>query len=232
MEFIGQVLSDAVDALLEFGPELRAVLGLTLLLSSAATVIGVLVGVPLGVALALGRFRGKRSLRVLVNVGMGIPPVLVGLFLLLLFWNSGPFGDLGLVFTPTAMLIAQVLLAIPIAAGVTAGAVGGLPPPALEQLEALKLPVWPRGKVAVAEAGSGVAAAVVAAFGRVISEVGAVLIIGGNIAGETRVLTTLIVQESRQAQFGAAVAAGIVLLLISLVVNILLSRWGQRPAGP
>ena len=136
MEFIGQVLSDAVDALFEFGPELRAVLGLTLLLSSAATVIGVLVGVPLGVALALGRFRGKRSLRVLVNVGMGIPPVLVGLFLLLLFWNSGPFGDLGLVFTPTAMLIAQVLLAIPIAAGVTAGAVGGLPPPALEQLEA------------------------------------------------------------------------------------------------
>lgn len=232
MEFIGQVLSDAWNVLTEFGPELRAVLGLTIVLSSVATVIGVLIGVPLGVALALGRFRGRKSLRLAVNVGMGIPPVLVGLVLLLLFWNSGPFGDLNLVFTPTAMVIAQVLLATPIAAGVTAGAVGGLPPQALEQLEALRLRAWPRGRVAVAEAGSGVGAAVVAAFGRVISEVGAVLIIGGNIAGETRVLTTLIVQESRQAQFGAAVAAGIVLLLMSLVVNVLLSRWGQRPAGP
>jgi len=232
MEFIGGVLADAWDALVTFGPELRGVLGLTLLLSLVATGVGVVVGVPLGVAIALGRFRGKGFARVLVNVGMGIPPVLAGLFLLLIFWNTGPLGGLGLVFTPTAMVVAQILLAVPIAAGVTAGAVGGLPPQALEQLEALRLPRWPRGKVAVREAGTGVAAAVVASFGRVISEVGAVLVIGGNIAGETRVLTTLIVQESRQANFGAAVAAGIVLLLLSLMVNLLLSRWGQRPAGP
>jgi tungstate transport system permease protein len=232
MEFIGEVVADAWQALISFGPDLRGVLGLTLLLSVVATVIGVVLGIPLGVSLALGRFPGRRALRLLVNVGMGIPPVLVGLFLLLLFWNSGPLGELGLVFTPTAMLIAQILLAVPIAAGVTAGAVGGLPPQALEQLDALRLPTWIRGRVAIREAGTGVAAAVVASFGRVISEVGAVLVIGGNIAGETRVLTTLIVQESRQANFGAAVAAGAVLLLLSLLVNILLGRWGQRPVGP
>ncbi len=232
MEFIGQVLSDALEVLSEFGPELRQVLLLTLFLSLTATVIGVVLGVPLGTALALGRFRGRGVVRTLVNVGMGIPPVLVGLFLLLIFWSNGPLGDLGLVFTPTAMVIAQVMLAFPIAAGVTAGAVGGMSPHALEQLEALRLPRLASGRLAISEARTGVAAAVVASFGRVIAEVGAVLIIGGNIAGETQVLTTLIVQESRQAMFGAAVAAGIVLLVLSLVVNLFLGRWGQRPLGP
>ncbi len=232
MEFITQVIGDAFEALADFGPELAGVLGLTLVVSLISTFIGVVVGVPLGVGLALGRFRGRRAITTLVHVGMGIPPVLVGLLLLLLFWDSGPFGSLGLVFTPTAMVIAQVVLALPIAAGVTAGAVGALAPSALEQLDALKLPRIAKGRIAAIEARSGVAAAVVASFGRVIAEVGAVLIIGGNIAGETRVLTTLIVQESRQARFGAAVAAGVLLLLISLVVNLLLGRFGQRPVGP
>lgn len=231
MEFVGQVISDALESLAEFGPALGNVLGLTLLVSGIATVLGVVVGVPLGISLALGRFRGRRAVGLGVNVGMGIPPVLVGLFLLLLFWNEGPLGGLGLVFTPTAMVVAQFLLAVPIAAGVTAGAVRGLPTNALEQLEALSLGRWATGRVAASEASAGVAAAVVASFGRVISEVGAVLIVGGNILGETRVLTTLIVQESRQAHFGAAVAAGVVLLLISLAVNLLLGRWGHRPVS-
>lgn len=231
MDFIGRVLGDAIDNLIHFGPQLTGVLGLTLGVSLLATLVGVVMGVPLGVALALGRFPGRGALRTLVHVGMGIPPVLVGLFLLLLFWDNGPLGGLNLVFTPVAMVVAQVLLATPIAAGVTAGAVGGLPPAALEQLDALRLRRVARGRVVLAEARSGVAAAVVAAFGRVIAEVGAVLIIGGNILGETQVLTTLIVQESRQAQFGPAVAAGIVLLLISLVVNLALGRLGQRPVS-
>lgn len=231
MEFITQVVSDALRALGDFGPALAEVLGLTLLVSGIATVLGVAVGVPLGISLALGRYRGRRAIGLAINVGMGIPPVLVGLLLLLLFWNEGPLGSLGLVFTPTAMVVAQFLLAVPIAAGVTAGAVRGLPAHALEQLEALRLGRWLTGRVAATEAGSGVAAAAVASFGRVISEVGAVLIVGGNVLGETRVLTTLIVQESRQAQFGAAVAAGIIPLLISLAVNISLGRWGHRPVG-
>lgn len=231
MEFLGGVVSDALEALASFGSGLGEVLALTLAVSLIATIFGVTVGVPLGISLALGRYRGRRVLDLSVSVGMGIPPVLVGLFLLLLFWNEGPLGELGLVFTPAAMVIAQFLLAVPIAAGVTAGAVRALPASALEQIDALKLGPWLKARVAVAEAGAGVAAAAAAAFGRVISEVGAVLIVGGNILGETRVLTTLIVQESRQAHFGSAVAAGVVLLLLSLVVNVALSRWGQRPVS-
>ncbi len=220
MGFLFDVLRDAFRAIIEFDPELRRVLGLSLTVSGVATAIGVGIGVPVGVALALGRFRMRRVLRILVDVGMGMPPVLAGLLLLILFWRAGPLGGLGLAFTPAAMVVAQVLLAIPIAAGVTAGAVSGLPDAALEQLAALRLSRWKTGVIAVSEARSGVLASVAASFGRVVSEVGAVLIVGGNILGETRVLTTLIVQESRQGHFGLAVAAGILLLVISLVVNV------------
>lgn len=230
MEFLGEVIGDALNAFSEFGPELLEVIALTLAVSGISTVLGVVVGIPLGTILALERFPGSALLRMVVNVGMGIPPVLVGLFVLLLFWNAGPFGSLGLVFTPGAMVIAQVALAVPVAAGVTRGAVGGLPAEVIEEIDALGLPATMRYRLAVGEARSGVGAAVVAAFGRVISEVGAVLIVGGNILGETRVLTTLIVQESRQARFGIAIAAGVVLLTISLVVNLSLGRL-HRPMG-
>lgn len=227
MDFLFEVLGDAFRALSEFDPELVRVILLTLVVSGIATVIGVAIGVPLGTGLALGRFRLRRPLRLLVDVGMGMPPVLAGLVLLVFFWRSGPLGSLGLAFTPTAMVIAQVLLAVPIAAGVTAGAVEGLPAPALEQLSALGVSRWQAGVLVVSEARSGVVASVAASFGRVVSEVGAVLVVGGNILGETRVLTTLIVQESRQGRFGSAVAAGIVLLAISLVVNLALG--GRNP---
>lgn len=230
MEFLGEVIGDALAAFSELGPELFEVIALTLAVSGISTVLGVLVGIPLGTILALERFPGSALLRTLVNVGMGIPPVLVGLFVLLLFWNAGPFGSLGLVFTPAAMVIAQVALAIPVAAGVTRGAVGGLPVEVIEEIDTLGLPAMMRYRLAVGEAMSGIGAAIVAAFGRVISEVGAVLIVGGNILGETRVLTTLIVQESRQARFGIAIAAGVVLLVISLAVNLALGRL-HRPMG-
>lgn len=229
MDFLGGVISDAFNAFSEFGPELWRVVGLTLVVSGLATLIGVAVGIPVGSVLALERFPGSGILRTSVSVGMGMPPVLVGLLVLLLFWNTGPFGSLGLVFTPTAMVIAQVILAIPIAAGVTRGAIEGLPVEAREQLAALRLPFATRHRLAIAETRAGVGAAVAASFGRVISEVGAVLIVGGNILGETRVLTTFIVQESRQARFGVAIAAGLILLTISLIVNLLLARLNRTP---
>ena len=219
MSFIGDVLSQALQLLSQFGAELREVLWLTLMVSLAATAIGVVVGVPLGTALGLGRFRGRTPLLVAVNTGMGMPPVLAGLLILLLLWSDGPLGSFGILFTPQAMVLAQSLLAIPIAAGVTAGAVGGLSPVAREQLTALGLRRTSAGWIAVREAWPGVAAAVAAAFGRVVSEVGAVLVVGGNIQGETRVLTTAIVEEARQAQFGAALALGIVLMVLALVIN-------------
>ena len=219
MSFIGDVLSEALDVLSDFGPELREVVWLTLLVSGLATLIGVVIGVPLGVWLGLDRFRGRGFLLTLVNAGMGMPPVLAGLLLLLLLWSEGPLGALGGLFTPWAMVAAQALLAIPIAAGLTAAAARGLTGDAREQLDALRLSKLRRGWLAGVEVWPGVAAAIAAAFGRVVSEVGAVLVVGGNIKGETRVLTTAIVQEARQARFGAAVALGVMLVVMALIVN-------------
>lgn len=230
MEFIWEVLRDGFDLLEAFGSELREVIGLTLLVSGVATAIGLAIGVPLGLALGAGRFRGRGLVTVLVNTGMGMPPVLAGLLLLLLLWNQGPLGAWGLLFTPAAMIAAQALLAIPIAAGVTSGAVRGLAPEAFEQVRALRLSRVGRSVVLGREAWPGLVAAAAAAFGRVVSEVGAVLVVGGNIEGETRVLTTAIVQESRQADFGAALALGIVLLVIALAVNGVLT-WLQLREG-
>lgn len=230
MSFLAEVIRQAVEIIGRFGAELQAVVWLTLIVSGVATLLGVLAGVPLGAALGLGRFRGRKLLLAAVNTGMGIPPVLAGLLLLLLLWGEGPLGSWGLIFTPAAMVIAQTLLAIPIAAGVTSGAIRGLSRDAHEQLAALRLSNVRRGKVALREAWPGVVAAVAAAFGRVVSEVGAVLIIGGNIRGETRVLTTAIVQEARQARFGEALALGIVLMAIALVVNVSLTWLQERGA--
>ena len=226
MDFLGEVVGEALNALVGFGPELRRVLKLTLVVSLLATAIGVTIGVPLGTWIALGRTRVRTAWLVAVNIGMGVPPVLAGLALLLVLWDTGPLGGLGLLFTPSAMVAAQTLLAIPIAAGVTAGAIKGLPPSASEQLAALSLPGWQRGRVVLVEVWPGVLAAVAAAFGRVVSEVGAVLVVGGNIVGETRVLTTAIVQETRQANFGDALALGVVLIILAGAVNGLLT-WMQ-----
>jgi tungstate transport system permease protein len=226
VSFIGEVLRDAFEILGDFGPEVREVLYLTIVVSGLATLIGVVIGVPLGIGLGLGRFRGRGAVLTLVNVGMAIPPVLAGLVLLLLLWDDGPLGGLGALFTPAAMVLAQSLLAIPIAAGITAASIRNLSGDATEQLGALQLGWWSRGVLAGREVWPGISAAIAAAFGRVVSEVGAVLIVGGNIRGETRVLTTAIVQESRQARFGAAVALGMLLLVIALVVNALLT-WFQ-----
>ncbi len=226
MGFLGEVLGDAFRYVADFGPELRSILSLTLLVAGLATAIGLVLGVPFGVWLGLHRFRGRGLVLALVNTGMGIPPVLAGLFLLVLLWNDGVLGAWEALFTPGAMIAAQALLAFPIAAGVTAGAVRNLSGDAAEQLVALRVGAARRGLIAAREVWPGIVAAVAAAFGRVIAEVGAVLIVGGNIEGETRVLTTAIVQETRQTNFGAAIGLGIVLLGVALIVNLALT-WAQ-----
>ncbi len=159
-----------------------------------------------------------------------MPPVLAGLVLLLLLWNEGPLGSWELLFTPAAMVAVQTVLAVPIAAGITAGAVRSLHPDAMEQVRALRLGRVGAGKLVAREAWPGVAAAIAAAFGRVVSEVGAVLVVGGNIEGETRVLTTAIVQESRRAEFGVALALGVVLFFVALSVNAVLTWLQLREA--
>lgn len=233
MAFLLDVMTDAWDYLAGSPEELLEIVALTLTVSLSATALAALLGIPLGVWLGGASFRGRGGIMATINVGMGIPPVLAGLFVLLLLWGEGPLGELDLLFTPGAMVAVQTLLALPIAIGVTAAAVSGLSPATMEQLRALDLARGPRTRLVISEARAGVVAAIAAAFGRVVSEVGAVLIVGGNIAGETRVLTTAIVQESRQARFGAAVALGIVLLGISLIVNLgltWLQGWERRHA--
>jgi tungstate transport system permease protein len=226
VDFLGDVLGDAIEYVMEFGPDLRAIISLTLVVAGLATAIGVVLGVPFGVWLGLARFRGRSLLLALVNTGMGIPPVLAGLLLLILLWNNGVLGSWGALYTPGAMVGAQALLAFPIAAGVTAGAVRNLSVDAQEQLAALSVGAVRRGRIAGREVWPGIAAAIAASFGRVLAEVGAVLIVGGNIEGETRVLTTAIVQEARQSNLGAALGLGIVLLALALVVNLALT-WAQ-----
>ncbi len=224
MEFLGDVLAGTLREVLDFGPELRRILFLTLGISTVATAMGVLIGVPIGTWLALTKSRFSRMADIAVNAGMGFPPVLAGLLILLLLWNDGPLGSLELLFTPTAMVLAQALLAVPIAAGVAAGAIRGLGPGAMEQLAALRLRPLRSGQVVIREAWPGVVAAIAAAFGRVVSEVGAVLIVGGNVEGETQVLTTAIVQQARQADFDSALALGALLLLIVVLVNVVLGK--------
>lgn len=232
MAFLGRLVRDALDLIGQFGAEMAEVVWLTLLVAIVATAFGVLIGVPLGTWLALVRSTIGRWGLVLVNTGMGMPPVLAGLVILLVVWDDGPLGSLELAFTVPAMIVAQTLLAIPIAAGVTAGAVRTMAPAAREQLAALGVSLPRAGVVALRDVWPGVAAAVVAAFGRVVSEVGAVLVVGGNIEGETRVLTTAIVSEAHQADFAAALAFGVVLMAIALSVNLLLTYLQLRESPP
>jgi tungstate transport system permease protein len=204
---------------------------LSLRVSGAAVVIGVLVGMPVGVALALARFRGRRLAIVLLHTAFALPPVVVGLFLYVLLSRSGPLGWLELLFTPTAMIAAQAVLATPYIAGVTLAAVQAVP--ADVRLQALALGATPLRALLmhVREARIGLVASVVAGFGAVISEVGAVLLVGGNVLGETRVLTTAIVLETRRGNFALALALGFILLTLACIVNVLLMRAQQGPRG-
>lgn len=203
---------------------------LTLWVSGAATALALGMGLPLGVALALGRFRGRRLLAALVNTGMGLPPVVVGLAIALLLWRSGPLGGLGIImmYTPAAMILAQTLIAFPIVAGVSMAAVQQVDPMVGIQARALGATPLQALWAVVCEARLPALAAIMAAFGSVISEVGAVLMVGGNIQGRTRVLTTAIVQETRMGHFGKAIALALILLALSFAVNCLLTRIQQR----
>lgn len=226
MSYLIEVIGDALAVIARFGRDFREVLWLTLWVGGVSTALSLLLGIPIGAWLGLTRSRWRRVWLTLVNTGMSLPPVLAGIVILIVIWDDGPLGALGLPFTVTAMIGAQTVLATPIAAGVTAGAIGGLPDGAREQIETLRLRWTGRATLAVREVWPGVLAAAIAAFGRVTSEVGAVLIVGGNIRGETRVLTTAIVQEARQARFGEALAFGIVLMAIALAINSTLT-WAQ-----
>jgi tungstate transport system permease protein len=202
---------------------------LTLQVSGTALAISTVIGVPAGAWLGLARRVPARGLlTTLVYTGMGLPPVVVGLVVYLLLSRSGPLGGLNWLFTPRAMVTAQVLLALPLTVGLTATAVQSVDPDLRVQLRALGATERQTAWALLREARAGVLVALVAAFGAIISEVGAVMLVGGNIAGQTRVLTTAIVLETRQGEFDVALALGAVLVALTFAGNLLVVQWQLR----
>jgi tungstate transport system permease protein len=201
---------------------------LTLRVSLGATLVAALVGVPLGAVIALGSFPGRRVLLAAANTGMGLPPVVVGLVVTVLLWRSGPLGGLGLLYTPAAMVIAQAVIATPVVVALVAAALQQVDPEFLVQMQGLGA-TRVRALLALgAEARLPLLAAAMAAFGAVVSEVGAAQMVGGNIAGQTRVLTTAAVLATSRGEFGLAIAFGLVLLMLAFAVNLVVTLAGQR----
>lgn len=206
-----------------------ATMGLSLRVSATAVLLASVAGIPLGTWLGLARFRGRGLLIAVVQTGMALPPVVVGLAVYLLLSRSGPLAFLGWLFTPCAMILAQILLVLPLVAGITTGAVAAVPPELLLHVRSLGANPWQARRAVLREARPGVLLAVAAGFGRSLSEVGAVLMVGGNIQGQTRVLTTAIVLETGKGQFTAALALGGWLLGLALLANLLVLRLQARP---
>jgi tungstate transport system permease protein len=228
MDLVAEGLRKALQLLLTLDPEVLGITLLSLEVSLAATALSVVLGVSAGTVIALGRFPGKQLVVSLVNTGMGLPPVVVGLMVTMLLWRSGPLGSLGLLYTPAAIVLAQVIIATPIVMGITVGAMHGLPAALRLQILALGATraqlIW----MLLREARLPLLAAVMAGFGGVISEVGASIMVGGNIRGSTRVLTTATVMETGRGNFDVAIALSVILLLVTLGVNYLLTLVQQR----
>jgi tungstate transport system permease protein len=219
VELLWDGFTAAVGLIVRADPELRRIAALSLGVSVAAAAIAALGGIPLGIAVHLRRFRGRRALTVFVNTGMALPPVVVGLIVTLLLWRTGPFGALRLLYTPSAMVLAQVVVALPLVAGFTRAALSLLEPDLIMALRADGAGDGRTGYELARAAGPALFVAVAAGFGRAISEVGASLMVGGNIVGQTRILTTAIALETGRGEFALAIALGMILLLLALAVN-------------
>jgi tungstate transport system permease protein len=228
MELILDGVVRAMGLVLSGDPEVLGITWLSLRLSATATLLSLLVGVPLGTALALVRFPGRQLAIALVNTGMGLPPVVVGLFISILLWRSGPLGSLELLYTPFAIVLAQLVIAAPLVIGLTLAAVQQIPERFRLQMLALGASRGQLLWVLVREARLPLLAALMAGFGAVISEVGASLMVGGNIRGQTRVLTTATVLETGKGNFDVAIALSVILLALTFLVNWALTALQQR----
>ncbi len=228
MDLLWQGIKEAIRLLLGGDPEVFSIVMLSLQVSLTATLTSLILGVPSGMALGLSRFRGRRFLISLVNVGMGIPPVVVGLIVALMLWRSGPLGFLGIMYTPLAITIAQTVIAFPIVTGITLAAVQQLNPKMRLQILALGASRWQMFWVLIKEARLSILAAAIAGFGGVISEVGASMMVGGNILGQTRVLTTATVLETSKGNFDVALALSTVLFALAYTITLAVTLLQQR----
>ena len=228
MDLIRDGILKALHLLVTLDPEVLGITALSLQVSGIATLISLLIGISVGTAVALGSFRGKQVVVSLVNTGMGLPPVVVGLFVSIFLWRNGPLGFLGILYTPAAMILAQSIIATPIVMGITIGAMQNLPPALRLQILALGATRTQMVWRLVKEARLPLMAAVMAGFGGVISEIGASIMVGGNVRGHTRVLTTATVMETGRGNFDVAIALSLILLTITLLINYCLTLIQQR----
>src|SRR6185369_93963 len=228
MELILEGISKAIALIFSLDPEVLSITLLSLKVSTLATLISLVLGISSGTLLALSSFPGRRLIISIVNTGMGLPPVVVGLFVTILLWRNGPFGFLEILYTPSAMIIAQAVIATPIVMGITVASIQNLPANLKLQILALGATRSQMVRMLVREARLPLLAGVMAGFGGVISEVGASIMVGGNIKGYTRVLTTATVMETGRGNFDIAIALSIILLLFCFVINYVLTHIQQR----
>jgi tungstate transport system permease protein len=218
----------AFHLIFSLDPELLDIIFLSLEVSFVGLVVACIVGLPVGAVVALKKFRGRGFVISILNTLMGLPPVVVGLFLYLALSRSGPLGVMGLLYTPSAMIIAQTIIALPIVAALCHSAVVDVRPIIGQAAATLGATSFQTTVTVMKEARYGIISAVVAGFGRAMAEVGAVLIVGGNIANYTRIMTTAIALETDKGNFELALALGIILLGISLVINVVFHLFQRR----
>ena len=228
MDLILEGIIKAFWLLVTLDPEVLGITFLSLKVSGLATLISLVIGIFVGISVALARFPGKRIVVSLINTGMGLPPVVVGLFVTIFLWRNGPLGFFKILYTPAAMIIAQAVIATPIVMGITVAAIQQLPPKLRLQILALGATRMQMVWLLIREARLPLLAAVMAGFGGVISEVGASIMVGGNIKGYSRVLTTATVMETGRGNFDVAIALSIILLLLAYFINLILTHIQQR----
>ena len=228
MDLIIEGIKQAFFLITTLDPEVLGITLLSLKISGTATLISLLIGVSTGTVVALTRFPGRKFVVSLINTGMGLPPVVVGLFVTIFLWRNGPLGFLEILYTPTAIIVAQTIIATPIVTGISLAAMQQLPHNLRLQILALGANriqmIW----ILIREARLPLLAAVMAGFGGVISEVGASIMVGGNIKGYSRVLTTATVMESSRGNFDIAIALSVILLLLAYIINLILTQIQQR----
>jgi len=228
MDLVLEGLKKAFWLLITFDPEVLGITLLSIKVSGSATLISLVIGISVGATVALSRFPGRAIVVSLINTGMALPPVVVGLFVTISLWRNGPLGFLGILYTPLAMILAQAIIATPIVTGITLAAVQQLPAKLRLQILALgatrRQMIW----ILIKEAKLSLLAAIMAGFGGVLSEVGASIMVGGNIRGYSRVLTTATVMETSRGNFDVAIALSIILLLLAYLINLVLTQIQQR----
>lgn len=228
MELLLEGLKKAIEMILSGDPEVLDITMLTLRVSITAVLVSTLIGIPTGMFLGLARFPGRRFILAIINIGMGLPPVVAGLWITLFLWRSGPLGDWSWLYTPTAIILAQILVSLPIVTALTSTAFQQINPKLILQIKALGANKLQMYWILMKEVKLAILAAIIAGFGRVIAEVGAAMMVGGNISGETRILTTSIVMEVSKGNFDIALALSFILMTLAFIITFSLTYLQQR----